>query len=773
VISRLRILMSEPSCFTVPGLIAPAELRIDPWGIAHIKAESRSDLFFAQGLNAARDRLWQLDIWRKRGLGLMATDFGAGFLAQDRACRLFLYRGDMQAEWAAYSCTDAQSITESFVAGLNAWIGLTEQNPDLLPPEFTATDTRPARWEAADVVRIRSHALVRNVLSEVARARILAHADLATDAARQGISPPYQVIIPEGVDYAAIPDDVLDVFKLASAVPDFSPARMQAPLADAWRWTRVTEQGDVLEQGSNNWAISATRSETGRPIMASDPHRAHSLPSLRHIVHLTCPDLDVIGAGEPALPGISIGHNGHAAFSLTIFRIDQEDLVVLETDPADPDRYRWQGGWRRMEVVEEMVPVRGQADQRVVLKFTELGAIVKEVQDAHGARAYVVRSVWFTPGASAYFNALAYLDVRTPEQFQASLGGWATPSVNHVYADVNNRLGWFAAGRAPIRPNWDGLLPVPGDGQYEWAGFHAASVLPSKIDPPEGIIATANEMNLPEGYDAEGTRLGFEWAEASRAARIFEVLRAQNNHGIADSQALQTDTISLPARRLCALLGDLPGEAAALLRDWDHRLSRESGAAALHEIWWMRHLKPAVFDRLTADPVVRALLPPGDADELIPLLETGDARLGDIPALFATTLSAAWGDCAKLLGDDPAQWAWGKLHHGAFPHPLGRISDLPGVARLPKGGSGSTVMNASYRLSDFRVTMGASFRMVFDVGNWDNSRTINAPGQSGDPRSPHYGDLAPLWAAGSYVPMLYSDAAVEAVTEQRIRLLPG
>ena len=209
MISRLRILMSEPSCFTVPGLIAPAELRIDPWGIAHIKAESRSDLFFAQGLNAARDRLWQLDIWRKRGLGLMAADFGAGFLAQDRACRLFLYRGDMQAEWAAYSCTDAQSITESFVAGLNAWIGLTEQNPDLLPPEFTATDTRPARWEAADVVRIRSHALVRNVLSEVARARILAHADLATDAARQGISPPYQVIIPEGVDYAAIPDDVL------------------------------------------------------------------------------------------------------------------------------------------------------------------------------------------------------------------------------------------------------------------------------------------------------------------------------------------------------------------------------------------------------------------------------------------------------------------------------------------------------------------------------------------------------------------------------------
>lgn len=751
--------------FRVAGLEQDAEIRVDPWGVCHIRAGSRRDAFFVQGLSAARERLFQLDIWRKRGLGRLSADLGPGFLAQDRAARLFLYRGDMEAEWAAYGTPDARAITEAFVAGINAWIALTEADPSLLPPEFASLNTRPERWEAADVVRIRSHGLVRNVLSEAARARVMAKAGLETDLARRSLEPPHKVVVPEGFDPACVPPDVLDVFRLATAPLDVSPARLAARLEDAWRWSKVSDLGDVYLQGSNNWAVAPARTATGRAVLASDPHRLHALPSLRSVVHLTAPGLDIIGAGEPALPGVSIGHNGTAAFALTIFPMDQEDLYVYRTDGVT---YRHNDADEAITEVEERVAVRGCPDQRVTLRFTRHGPVVCETPGF----AFAVRSVWSEPGASAYFASLAYLDVTSVEAFAQALTHWSTPSVNQVYADVSGHIAWFAAGKAPIRPNWDGLLPVPGDGRYEWAGFTAPDRLPRRIDPAEGFVATANEMNLPEGYPPE-IQLGYEWAERSRTTRIHRVLGGQMRHSVADSVALQVDDFSVPAERLGALIEGLPGRAASLLRGWNRRLGRESAAAALQEVWWSKHLKQALLDLMTDDAEVRALLVPGDVENLLGLLEAHDPRLGDIPALLNRTLEAAWVDCAARMGENPADWAWGRLHHGAFPHPLGRVADLPGVGRLPKGGSGSTPMAATYRLSDFRVTNGASFRMVVDVGNWDASRFINAPGQSGDPRSPHYADLAPLWADGQTVPLLYSTAAVDDATALRIRLTPA
>ncbi len=757
--------MTETISHTVAGLENPAEINVDRWGICHIRAATRRDAFFVQGFNAARDRLWQLDTWRKRGLGRMAADFGPGFLAQDRAARLFLYRGDMDAEWAAYGTPEAHAVTEAFVQGINAWIALAEADPALLPPEFAAMGTRPERWATADVVRIRSHGLVRNVLSEAARARVLAATDLETDLARRSIEPPHTIVIPEGFDPACVPADVLDVFRLATAAPDFSPERLAAPLDEAWRWTKVTDQGDVYLQGSNNWAVAATHTDTGRAILASDPHRAHALPSLRSVVHLTAPGLDVIGAGEPALPGVSIGHNGHAAFSLTIFPMDQEDLHVYETQG---NTYRYGDGFEAMTIVTETIAVRGCADQQVTLKFTRHGPVVCET----GTNAFAVRSIWSEPGASAYFASLAYIGATSVESFAEALSHWSTPSVNQLYADVSGRVAWFAAGKSPVRPNWDGLLPVPGDGRYEWNGFYPFSALPQTIDPASGFVATANEMNLPAGFPSEEVKLGFEWSEHSRSKRIHDVLGGQPSHSLAQSMALQTDDTSIPARRLTKLLDGFNSPGATLLTGWNHRLEITSPAAALHEVWWSKHLKPALLDLLVPDPIARPLMVPGDLETLVGILEDGDRRVPDVRSLLATTLDAAYAECAVCIGKDAKAWQWGSLHHGAFPHPLGRVADLPGVDRLPKGGSGSTVMNAGYRLSDFKVTHGASFRMVVDVGNWDESRFINAPGQSGDPRSPHYADLAPLWAAGTYVPMLYSVAAVDAATTLKILLSP-
>jgi penicillin amidase len=762
--------------YTVAGLEQPAEIVLDRWGIPHIRAATRHDVFFVQGFNAARDRLWQLDTWRKRGLGRLAADYGPGFLTQDRAARLFLYRGDMAAEYAAYGIADAEAVLHAFTDGINAWIALTERQPGLLAREFIAMGTRPERFAAADVLRIRSIARVRNVASEVARARVMARAGARAERARCALEPDWTPIVPAGLP-PAIPPEVLDVYRLGTADFDASPDRLAAPLAEAWRWSRVTDLGDVYAEGSNNWAVAASRTASGRPILASDPHRAHALPGLRYIVHLSGPGIDVIGAAEPATPGLHIGHNDRAAFALTIFPIDQEDLYVYETHPDDPTLYRYGEGWERMRSVTETVAVKGEADQEIALRFTRHGPVLYE--DAAARLAYALRSVWTEPGAAPYMASLGYLDATTPAAYASALVHWVSPSTNHVFADVDGAIAWFAAGAAPVRVGWDGLLPVPGHGRYEWRGFVPFSQLPKMLNPAKGFVATANEMNLPDTWNWQDWPVGFEWAEHSRSQRIHEVLRAQPGHTLEDSLALQTDVLSIPARRLAALLHTLPatGDLALgrdLLLGWDRRLAAGSAGAALHEVWWMKHLKPALLDHLAGgDPVVRELLAPGDVETLLGLLERPDELLPDRDALLARTLQAAVADCRARLGE-PADWAWGRLHQGYFAHPLGRAAPgLPDVGPLPKGGSGSCVMNAGYRLSDFRVITGASFRMVVDVGAWDNSRCINAPGQSGDPASPHYADLAPLWAKGEYVPMLYTREAVDAAAEHVFRLKPG
>jgi len=775
----------EEERIRVAGLEAPAEILVDHWGIPHIRAGSERDLFFAQGFNAARDRLWGIDLWRKRGLGLLAADFGPGYLAQDRAARLFLYDGDMTAEWAAYG-PGAEAVCERFTAGINAFIDLAEREPERLPPEFGMLGTKPQRWAPDEVVRVRSHGLTRNALSEVLRAVILARADLATDLLRRNLEPALTPRVAEGLDLCAISVDVLDVFKLATAPVTFTPERLRATLDEAWAWTKVTDLGDVvrgLDQGSNNWVVHGSLTDTGRPILASDPHRAHAIPSLRYLVHLTAPGLDLIGAGEPVIPGVSLGHNGTVAFGLTIFGADQEDLYVYE---MGGDCYRYGEGWEAMRVVEERFAVKGAPDQVLALKFTRHGPVIFE--DPSRSLAYAVRSVWSEPGTAAYMASIASMRARNLDGFRAAMRGWGAPSANQVYADTTGRIAWLPVGVTPVRPGWDGLTPVPGDGRYEWAGFLDPGALPCIVNPPCGFIATANEMNLPADWDHARHPVGYEWVERSRATRIHEALAATKPHALASSCALQTDDVSVPARRLLAVLSPLRAESAnagaaealGLLRGWDARLSAGSAAAALFEVWWTRHLKPALLARLVEDESLRKHLAPGDVESILALVERPDGRLGDDPSrardgLLIGSLRDAFRDCAARMGE-PGSWAWGRLHQGYFEHALTPLADPGNVALdvgpLAKGGSSSTPMHAGYRPSDFRVVAGASVRIVIDVGNWDSSLCINAPGQSGDPRSPHYGDLAPAWAAGTYVPLLYSRDAVDGAAQRRIKLLP-
>ncbi len=775
---------------TVAGLREAVEINIDRWGVSHIRAASQPDVFLAQGFNAARDRLWHLDLWRKRGLGLLSGDFGPGYLAQDRASRLFLYRGDMDAEWAAYSHPQAKDIATWFVAGINAYIDLVLAEPSRLPPEFVHMGTTPAYWSPEDVVRVRSHALMRNADSELLRGLIMGRSDADTDLLRRSIDPFRVPTVPDGLNLSDLREDALEDFKLACAPVTFDSVRLACPLSDAWKWCKVDVLGEVVidpdAEGSNNWAVSPARSATGRPVLATDPHRAYTMPSLRYLVHLQAPGLDVIGAGEPVQPGISLGHNADIAFALTILMMDQEDVYVYETDPADPLRYRYGDGWETMRVEHEAIAVKGVCEQAIELMFTRHGPVT--CVDIEKSRAFAVRTVWTEPGSAAYFNSLGLLEARNLDDYKKILADWSVPAVNHLYADVAGHVAHMPVGKWPKRNNWDGLLPVPGDGRFEWDGFRPFSALPSEIDPACGFVASANENVLPADFDP-ALHVSFEWTEGSRASRVREVLAEQPQHTIAQSTALQTDVLSMPARRVCALIGNLDrhvahnqdaAHALALLRDWDFRLSVGSAAAAVFELWWGRFLKAALFDILVDDELVRRLLAPGDTATLLSIVEDpatvfdGDAvEIRD--SLMAHSLGQAFACCRDKMGADVAAWGWGKLHHAYFGHAIGKVVDAPELdaGPYPFGGSASTVMNASYRPADFRAFFGASMRMVMDVGAWDNSVAINTPGQSGDPASPHYADLAQTWAAGEYFPLCYSKEAVDAATVSRIYLDPA
>ncbi len=781
--------LTDPVTETIraEGLQSSAQIRIDHWGIAHISASNMDDLFFLQGFNAARDRLFQIDLWRRRGLGQLAEVFGPSFVDQDRAARLFLYRGDMDREWCHYSSQgsrEAEHIALHFVTGINAYIDWLVRHTERLPWEFKQLGYQPAKWTPEEVVRIRSHGLTRNLLNEVARANTLCKAtNVDVDQIRLGLSNNWEAQIPEGLN-PCLPQDVLKVFQLATQSVRVTSESIQSTSANGTEVEPLQSEVPTME-GSNNWVIAPQKSATGRAIMANDPHRSYSVPSLRYIVHLSAPGISLIGAGEPALPGISIGHNGTIAFGLTIFSIDQEDLYVYELNPNDVTQYRYMDSWEPFRVLNEEIRVKGQASQTVALAFTRHGPVV--YVDAQKHRAYAVRTGWLEAGMSPYFCSVDSMRAKDFKDFQRAMLNWGVPSLNQVVADTKGNIGWLAVGLAPKRPNWDGLLPVPGDGRYEWAGFWRGDELPWRVNPAEGWIATANAYNIPADYPAKERRLGFEWTNPSRHQRIHEVLGSLKKISLEDCERLQNDLVSIPARRLVALLVSLRSEnekakrALELLRGWTGSEEGESAQAALFEVWQTRHLLKG-FREAVLPKAEAAALSITDMDVMLAGLEQPTASFGKNAlekrdTLLLSTLAAAYAEMEDLQGPDPHSWQWGKLHHNFIEHPFAPVVDKSmqskiNIGPIAKHGSGYTPNASSYRAEDFRQTSGPSFRIIVDVGNWDNSRAMNYPGQSGDPDSPHYRDLVSLWRDGKYFPLLYSGKAIEQATERIIRLVP-
>jgi penicillin amidase len=769
----------------VPGLQAPAEILVDRWGVSHIYAKSANDAFFAQGWNAARDRLWQIDLWRRNGLGELAAVLGEKYAEKDRATRLFVYRGDMEKEWAAYG-PDARRETEAFVAGINAFVAATRKDAALLPAEFKLAGYQPAVWKAEDVVRVRNATLVYSAVLAADRAQAVCKDGSPTKQAFPAFAMPWTLRVPEGLDMCSIPKNVLEKYSLAMRPVTFAPSPTGQAMNEV---PSLLDPRHSLAQGSNNWVIGPDKSATGRPVVANDPHRSLDVPSLRYITHLSAPGLDVIGAGEPSIPGIALGHNQDVAMGLTVFFIAQEDLYVYETNPANPDQYRYEGGWEQMETVTESLAVRGAANQQITLKFTRHGPVVMEDPAMH--RAYAVKAAWLGTGGAPYMGSMRYLRAKTVEEVSAALKHWGEPGLNHVVADTKGKIGWFPSGFTPKRTNTDGILPLPGDGRYEWDGLLEPGKLPSEINPGRGYIATANQMNLPADYPNAEQPVNMFHADPARFNRITEVFDRLPKISIADSAKMQNDFISIPGRRLAALLGTVRAPAGELadtaqwLAGWNGNTAADSAQAALYEVWRSRYLFPAFMEKFGSSltPGAKRFSSSFNISHIIDMLEKPGQEFGADPvrardALMLKTLGDALADTKTLLGPDRSRWQWGKLATTVLQHRLSPLAHEAlrakmNVGPLPKGGDGNVVGVADFDSKTFRTLAGASVRLIMDVGKWDNSLAVNTPGQSGDWTSPHYSDLFKLWNAGDYFPLLYSRQAVEKATQHRIELVPA
>jgi penicillin amidase len=774
----------------VAGISQPVEIVRDKWGISHIYAKNEPDLFFAQGYNVARDRLFQLELWRRQATGTVAEILGRKEIKRDIGNRLFMFRGDLTQELNWYHPHGA-AIIESFVDGINAYIGETQRRPELLTPEFKMLGIKPGKWTPA-VVITRFNGLLGNIDQEldVALAIRAIGVEKVKDLSYFQPANPKLEMDP-AIDASLLSKEILELYhafrepirfpKDEPIVAYRSDSKVLAQLNQAVETLSAVDLSQRQEDiGSNNWVVSGMLTESGYPLMANDPHRVQETPSLRYWVHLVAPGWNVIGGGEPALPGVSIGHNDFGAWGLTVFGTDSEDLYVYDTNPENPAQYRYNGGWEATSLIKETIPVKGEAPVTVELKFTRHGPVVYEDRAHH--KAYAVRAAWREVGGAPYLASLRMDQARSWAEFRDACTYSRIPAENMVWADVNRNIGYQAVGIAPQRPNWSGLVPVPGDGRYEWDGYLPIKALPHVLNPQKGYFNTSNNYLIPPDWPYKEA-LHYTWADSYRAASVAEFLNSGRMFTVSDMIQLQNSDLSIPARSLVPLLRDIPMESTSSQRardrllGWNFVLDKDSVQAGIYEVWQRRLLENV---RETVVPQqARDFIGIPELTKIIHWLEAPDGRFGTDPiagrnALLAKSLDEAVVELAKRFGADMDNWKLGAYHHALIPHPLsaGLKPELRAkfdVGDLPRGGDSYTVTATG---GNDNQTAGGSFKIIVDTEDWDTALGLNNPGQSGDVNDSHYRDLYELWARGKYFPIFYSRSKVESVTERRFELRP-
>ena len=766
------------SKLSVKGLVENVEVVRDKWGVNHIYAKNEHDLFFAQGYCAAKDRLFQFEIWRRQATGTLAEILGERELKRDIGTRLFKFRGNMQKELNHYHPRGA-SIIQSYVDGVNAYIQEVNAHPSMLPIEFKLLAIQPKLWTPAIVVS-RHQGLLGNSTQELNIGRAVAKVGEKKVKEVMWFHPKDPNIkLDSTIDGKLLNEDILSLYNAYRTEVEFTKNDMAEHDEDDAIALPILNQRKKLEpylsdqetEGSNNWIISGAKSESGFPMLANDPHRKIAVPSLRYIVHLNAPGWNVIGGGEPTIPGVSIGHNDFGAWGLTIYETDGEDIFVYDLNPQNHQQYKYKGEWKNFQNIGDTIKIKNKADAFVQLQYSIHGPVM--YVDSIHHKAYAMKCAWMEPGGSPYLASLRIDQAKDWESFRDACSYSHIPGENMIWADKKGNIGWQAVGIIPIRKNFSGYVPVPGDGRYEWEGYLPIKERPHLLNPAKGFFATANNNVTPNTY-SRWDAVGYTWADPFRAERIEKVLEQKNKVSMQEMAALQTDYFSVPASKLVPYATNWYFESASLtafarlnLAKWDFVLSKESVAAGFYVMWEKEILTEA--NKLFVPENIRGLV----SMQLSKVIEhiqnpelyfTAPANENRDAFLKKCYVQAYQKMVNKFLIQpnfvDIKKWNYGqiKYKHIQFEHPLSAFTDSATRKKLnltsyPRGGNGYTVGSTG---SAENQQSGASFRVLMDTKDWDKTLMINTPGQSGDPSSPFYGNLLEKWANDGYFPAYFS-----------------
>ncbi|HYP26893.1 MAG TPA: penicillin acylase family protein [Blastocatellia bacterium] len=778
----------EAAELRLAGLKSSVTVRRDERAIPYIEASTEEDLYFAQGYVTASDRLWQMDLLRRTGRGELSEIFGRGVLEEDKQYRTYGFT--KLSEGLLGRCSPAmRAALEAYARGVNAFID--SRDDKTLPVEFRLLKYKPRAWTPADSIIVGktfSVTLSTTWQSDIMRAAL---ADLPADK-RDALLPetsPLDVLL-VGSDGAR---------KKAAAAPSRPRARRRAAVREnpvgallpMMRTSRRSlERVGLYAEGravSNNWVVSGKHTATGKPLLANDPHLAPSAPSIWYMSHLSTPGMRVAGVTIPGAPGVIIGHNERIAWGLTNLQADVQDLYIEKFDQENPRRYRTPAGWREAEVRREQIKVRrGIADASTdTVEFdvtvTEHGPIILQ----QGGNHYALRWTALDPNSLAFETFYKINHARNWDTFRAALRTYVEPAQNFVYADVDGHIGYYGAGKIPVRKTGDGSLPYDGStGAGEWTGFVPFEKLPQLYDPPSGIIVTANNRITGRDYPYLITR---EWAQPYRARRIFDLLQSGRKLTADDFRAIQGDTYSFAgaifAREVVevfldsARAGNANGwaETLRLFETWDGHVRPDSRASAL-----VSQMRGAFRRRILVSAIgaERAeLYSWANADTFLDRVITERPRewlpeeFKDYAELLRACYADARAELVKRLGADESQWRWGHPSYAQsrFPHPLASapfVGQQFKIAPLPQNGSSSS-------LTTVNVGAGVSMRFIADTSRWDRTQQGIPLGQSGDPSNPHWADQLADWRDVTPGVFPFTGNAVAEAAKRKLVLAPS
>ena len=767
----------------IEGLQESVEILRDQWGINHIYANNQKDLFFAQGYAAAKDRLFQFEIWRRQATGTVAEILGPDELARDIGTRLFQFRGDLNTELSHYH-PEGKAIIESYVAGVNSYIKEVLKTPEELPLPFKILAIQPKLW-TPEVVISRHQGLLGNIGQELQIGRAVSLLGPKKVKELLWFHPQEPDInLDKKIDSKLLFEDILAPYFAFRKPVHFKSEHLKKDYQKKGAMAILDRYNDLsrdsLDLGSNNWVVSGSKTKDGNTYMANDPHRTIAIPSLRYMAHLVAPGWNVIGGGEPEIPGISIGHNNFGSWGLTVFRTDGEDLYQYELNPKNPLQYKYKGAWMDFKIIKELISVKGAPSEEVALYYSHHGPVTYLNEKKH--IAFAVRCAWLETGGSPYLASLRMDQAKTWEEFQEACTYSNIPGENMIWADTQGNIGWQAVGIAPVRNNHSGLVPVPGDGRYEWAGYLPIIQKPNELNPEKGFIATANQNVTPDEYD-NWNAIGYSWSDPYRGDRVNEVLAKNDQLNQEDMKNLQVDVTSLPAKIIIPFLGEIDFEEFETeqknrLLNWNFRLESSSIEAAIY-VEWENEIKRMAHKQFVpeiAKPYLTTLQLKKIIDWIENPKETYFGSISSRDAFLKMTFEEGVSNLKKRLGPNTLEWRYGqtKFKHSFMEHALGGIgtdavSSKLNLGPLPRGGNAYTPGSTG---ENDRQSSGASFRMIVNTGDWDAAIGTNAPGQSGNPESPFYDNLYKGWAEDQYFPVYYSKEKIRSVTYKRTLLIP-